>query len=82
MASNQRSKASSASASASSSAATSNSGSIPRLDRPLVQKIAAEGVDRADARELELLQRQIEPPALLRSAVGARLLRFRCADAA
>ena len=29
----------------------------PGLDRPLAEKIAAEGVDRADARELEFLER-------------------------
>jgi hypothetical protein len=41
------------------------------LDRPLVQQVGAEAMDRADARELELLERALEVRAL--RAAGSRL---------
>ena len=46
----------------------------PCLDRPLVQKVAAEGVDRADAGELQFLERAVQPVALLGRCLGSCLL--------
>src|SRR5208282_702399 len=36
-----------------------------RLDRPFMEEISAKGVDRADASELQLLERSVEPTAFL-----------------
>ena len=46
----------------------------PCLDRSLVQKVAAEGVNRADTSEFQLLERAVEPVALLGCRPGSRLL--------
>ena len=43
----------------------------PGLDGALVKKVAAKGVDRADARELEFLEGAIEAGALFRPSIGA-----------
>ena len=48
-----------------------------RLDRALVKKVGAEGVDRTDARQLQLLQRTIEPSAVFR--LGRAAHRLNCA---
>ena len=45
----------------------------PCLNRPLMQKVAAEGVYRADAGEFQLLKRADQPVALLRRRQGSRL---------
>ena len=50
----------------------------PCLDRPLMEKVAAEGVDRADARELQFLERAVQPIALLGRRLRSRPSRSRC----
>src|SRR5262249_26608717 len=44
------------------------------LDGSLAEKVAAKGVDRADAGKFEFFQRPIEPRALLRRGVHSRPL--------
>ena len=46
----------------------------PCLDRPLMKKVAAEGVDRADARKLQFLERAVQPIAFLARRFRPRLL--------
>jgi hypothetical protein len=46
------------------------------LDGALVKKVAAEGVDRTDARKLEFLEGAIEPGALFRPGIDAGRLDF------
>ncbi len=46
------------------------------LDGALVKKVRAEGVDCADARQLEFLEGAIEPGVLFRPGIGTRRLDF------
>ena len=55
---------------------TSNSGSTPRLDRPLAQQVGAEAVNRADVRLLEVGERRVEAPALRAALAGPLRARF------
>ena len=79
---NQRSKASSASAAASSSASNLKTGSTPASTGRSLQKVAAEGVDRADARKLQLFERAVEPRALFAASRPRAPARSRGAAAA